>query len=41
MVNQQPNFTQQILMDLAVRARGGIAIYIVVWLITAIWSGIH
>lgn len=39
-MNKQPNFIQQMLMDLTIRARGGIAIYIAVWLITAIWSGI-
>jgi diguanylate cyclase (GGDEF)-like protein len=40
MSNKQPDFSQQILMDLTIRARGGIAIYIVIWLITAIWAGI-
>lgn len=40
MINRQPNFTQQTLIDLALRARGGIVIYLAVWLITAIWAGI-
>ena len=31
---------RQALKDLTIRARGGIFIYIVVWLITAIWAGI-
>lgn len=41
MMNKQPNFRQQICEDLTVRARGGIIIYIAVWLITAVWADIH
>jgi len=40
MINKQPNFIQQVSMDLTIRARGGIVIYLAVWLITAIWSDI-
>lgn len=40
MVNKQPDFKQQICKDLTIRARGGIAIYLAVWLITAIWADI-
>jgi len=41
MINKQPHIIQQVSMDLTIRARGGILIYLAVWLITAIWSGIH
>lgn len=41
MSNIQLDFKQQVSLDLTVRGRGGIVIYLAVWLITAVWSGIE
>lgn len=35
-----PDLIQQVSLDLAMRARGGIAIYLAVWSITAVWADI-